>query len=97
MELSWPSDLRGLPCWLLAVGIDVSDPQAVQTGPLERLLMPLNRRLAADITLPIRTLDIDPPLLYEALRYYHQHPQARAELATQDGLARVQHGTLTTG
>ena len=30
-------------------------------------------------------------------RVYHQHPQARAELATQDGLARVQHGTLTTG
>jgi hypothetical protein len=74
------------------VGIDVSDPLAIQAGPLERLLMPLNRRLAADITLPIRTLDIDPPLLYEALRYYHQHPQARAELATQEGLARVRHG-----
>lgn len=78
------------------VGIDVSEPQAIQTGPLERLLLPLNRRLAADITLPIRTLDIDPPLLYEALRYYHQHPQARAELATQDGLARVQHGQFTS-
>ena len=78
------------------IGIDLSDPQAIQTGPLERLLLPLNRRLAADITLPIRTLDIDPPLLYEALRYYHQHPQARAELATQDGLARLQHGQLTS-
>jgi hypothetical protein len=77
------------------VGIDLSDPEAIQTGPLERLLLPLNRRLAADITLPIRTLDIDPPLLYEALCYYHQHPQARAELATQDGLARVRHGQLT--
>jgi hypothetical protein len=74
------------------VGIDVSDPQAIQTGPLERLLMPLNRRLAADITLPIRSLDIDPPLLYEALRYDHQHPKARAELATQDGLARMPPG-----
>ena len=59
---------------------------------MERLLLPLNRRLAADITLPVRTLDIDPALLLEALRYYHQHPQARAELATQDGLARLQHG-----
>jgi hypothetical protein len=77
------------------VGIDLSDPQAIQTGPLERLLLPLNRRLAADITLPIRNLDIDPPLLYEALCHYHRHPQARAELATQDGLARVQHGQLT--
>jgi hypothetical protein len=77
------------------VGIDLSDPQAIQTGPLERLLLPLNRRLAADITLPIRTLDIDPPLLYEALRYYHQHPQARAELATPAGLARMQDGQFT--
>jgi hypothetical protein len=78
------------------VGIDVSDPLAIQTGPLERLLMPLSRRLAADITLPVRTLDIDPPLLYAALCYYHQHPQARAELATQEGLARVQHGRFAS-
>jgi hypothetical protein len=74
------------------VGIDVSDPQAIETGPLERLLLPLSRRLAADITLPVRTLDIDPPLLHAALCHYHQHPQARAELATPEGLARVQHG-----
>jgi hypothetical protein len=74
------------------VGIDLSDPEAIQSGPLERLLLPVNRRLAADITLPVRTLDIDPALLLEALRYYHQHPRARAELATQAGLARVQHG-----
>jgi hypothetical protein len=42
------------------VGIDLSDPQAIQTGALEQLLMPLNRRLAADITLPIRTLEHRP-------------------------------------
>jgi hypothetical protein len=78
------------------VGIDVSDPQAIQTGPLERLLLPLNRRLAADITLPIRTLDIDPELLYAALRYHHQHPEVRDELETQDGLARVGHRQLTS-
>jgi hypothetical protein len=63
---------------------------------LERLLLPLNHRLAADITLSIRTLDIDPPLLYEALRYYHQHPEARDELATQNGLARVRHGQFSS-
>jgi hypothetical protein len=78
------------------VGIDLSDPEAIQSGPLERLLLPVNRRLAADITLPVRTLDIDPALLLEALRYYHQHPRARAELATQAGLARVQHGQFTS-
>lgn len=78
------------------VGIDLSDPQAIQTGQLERLLLPLNRRLAADITLPIRTLDIDPALLYAALRYYHQHPEVRDELETQDGLARVHHRQFTS-
>ena len=87
--------VRGVAVSEPLVGIDLSDLEAISTGPLERLLLPLNRRLAADITLPIRTLDIDPALLYEALRYYHQHPQARAELATEDGLARVQHGQFT--
>jgi hypothetical protein len=87
--------VRGVAVSEPLVGIDLSDPQAISTGPLERLLLPLNRRLAADITLPIRTLDIDPPLLYEALRYHHQHPQARAELATKDGLAHVQRGQYT--
>jgi hypothetical protein len=86
---------RGVPVREPLVGIDVSDPQAIQTGPLERLLLRVNRRLGADVTLPIRTLDIDPPLLYQALRYYHQHPHARAELATQAGVARVQHGQFT--
>jgi hypothetical protein len=88
--------VRGVAVTEPLVGIDVSDPQAIQTGPLERLLLPLNRRLAADITVPIRTLDIDPALLDEALQYYHQHPQARAELATEDGLARLQHRQFTS-
>ena len=87
--------VRGVRISEPLVGIDLSDPQAIQTGPLERLLLPLNRRLAADITLPVRTLDIDPPLLYEALRYYHQHPPARDELNTPAGLARIQNGQLT--
>jgi hypothetical protein len=84
--------VRGVTVGEPLVGIDVGDLEAIQTGPLERLLLPLNRRLAADLALPVRTLDIDPPRLYQALRYYHQHPQARAELATQAGVARVQHG-----
>jgi hypothetical protein len=88
--------VRGIAVSEPLVGIDLSDPQAIQTGPVERLLLPMSRRLGADLTLPIRTLGIDPRLLYQALRYYHQHPQARAELATEAGLARVQHGQFTT-
>jgi hypothetical protein len=89
------SYVRGVAVREPLVGIDLSDPQAIQTGPLEWLLLPLNRRIGADLAVPIRTLDIDPRLLYQALRYYHQHPQARAELATEAGLARVQHGQFT--
>jgi hypothetical protein len=81
--------VRGVTVSEPLVGIDLSDPEAIQTGPL-------NRHLAADITLPVRTLDVDPALLLEALRYYHQHPQARDELATQAGLARVRHGQSTS-
>jgi hypothetical protein len=87
--------VRGVRISEPLVGIDVSDPQAIQTGQLERLLLPLNRRLAADITLPVRTLDIDPALLYAALRYYHQHPEVRDELETPDGLARLHHRQFT--
>jgi hypothetical protein len=90
------SYVRGVAVREPLVGIDLGDPQAIQTGPLERLLLPLNRRIGADLTLPIRTLDIDPGRLLQILRYYQQHPQARAELATQAGLARVQHGQFTT-
>jgi hypothetical protein len=87
--------VRGIAVSEPLVGIDLSDPQAIQTGRLERLLLTWSRRLGADLTLPIRTLDIYPPLFYQALRYYHQHPQTRAELATPAGLARVQHGQFT--
>jgi hypothetical protein len=88
--------VRGVTVREPLVGIDLGDLEAIQTGPLERLLLPFQRRLAADIALPVRTLDIDPQLLYEALRYYHQHPRARAELATQDGLARIRHGRFAS-
>jgi hypothetical protein len=84
--------VRGLAIGEPLVGIDVHDLEAIRTGPLERLLLPLNRRLAADITLPVRTLDVDPARLIQVLRHYHEHPEARAELATPKGLARFEGG-----
>lgn len=83
---------RGIPVREPMLGIDLADPEAVRVGPVGRLLLPLNRRLAADIALPLRTIDLDPPLLHRALRYYHRHPEARAELATPAGPARMRHG-----
>jgi hypothetical protein len=84
--------VRGVAVREPLVGIDLRDPEAIQTGALQRRLLPLSRRLAADLGLPVRTLDVDPSLLYQAMRYYHQHPEARAELATEAGLARLQRG-----
>ena len=83
------TSVRGMTIREPLVGIDVHDPGAVRTGRLGRLLLPLNRRLAADVALPVRTLDVDPDRLCQVLRHYLEHPEARAELAGPDGLARL--------
>jgi hypothetical protein len=88
---------RGMRVSEPLIGIDLSDPQAIETGPLERLLLPLNRRIAADLGLPIRTLDVEPSLLLQALRYYHQHPDARPELSTEAAVSRLDEGRFTLG
>ncbi len=41
-----------------------------------------------------RSLAVDPAVLYRALRYYHAHPEARAELTTDAGLRRIRSGNL---
>lgn len=41
-----------------------------------------------------RWLGVDPALLYWALRYYHEHPEARAELADERGVQRIRTGAL---
>jgi hypothetical protein len=41
-----------------------------------------------------RSLKVDPAVLYHALRYYHAHPGARPELATDTGLRRIRTGDL---
>jgi hypothetical protein len=83
---------RGLTVREPLLGIDVHDLTAVRTTRLGRLLLPLNRRLAADVALPVRTLAVDPDRLREVLTWYQQHPEARAELAGAEGLARLAGG-----
>ncbi len=41
-----------------------------------------------------RSLEVDPAVLYHTLRYYHAHPGARPELATDAGLRRIRTGDL---
>jgi hypothetical protein len=86
------TSVRGMTVREPLVGIDVHDHQAVRTGRLGRLLLPLNRRLAADVALPVRALDVEPERLCQVLRHYLEHPEARAELAGPAGLARLGGG-----
>jgi hypothetical protein len=39
-------------------------------------------------------LSVDPALLYWALRYYHEHPEARGELAGTAGVRRLRGGAV---
>jgi hypothetical protein len=66
-------------------GLALADPRVVRMGRLQRALMGVNRRLGADLALPLRSLNADPVLLYTALRHYHTHPDARADLAAETG------------
>jgi hypothetical protein len=86
------TSVRGMTVREPLLGLDVHDLGAVRTGRLGRLLLPLNRRLAADITLPVRTLEVDPDRLCQVLRHYLEHPEDRAELAGPGGLARLGGG-----
>ncbi len=41
-------------------------------------------------------LAINPAIAYHALRFYHQHPEHRAELSTDTAVERVRQGNLPT-
>ena len=60
--------VRGVAVSEPLVGIDLSDPEAIQTGPLERLPAVVEPPPGHRHHLPVRALDIDPALLLEALR-----------------------------
>jgi len=53
---------------------------------------------AAEATIAIRgvLLSIDPALAFHTLRYYHAHPEARAELGTEAAVRRVRAGAVLT-
>jgi hypothetical protein len=51
-------------------------------------------KLLPSVAVRARSLEVDPAVLYHALRYYHAHPGARPELATDAGLRRIRTGDL---
>lgn len=62
------------------VGLGISDLDRVEMSYIARKLSRVNRWLAADVNYPVRTLDVDPHQLLDAIRRYWQNPDARAEL-----------------
>ena len=84
---------RGVPIHEPLVGLILGDPQAATMGKVQRAFLRVNRRLGADISFPLRTLRVDPVLLYTAMRYYHLHPRARGELGGQAGLDSLRRAT----
>ena len=62
------------------IGIMLSHPERVEMSWLARRLMRANRWLAADISYPVRSLDVDPRAALRAIRHYLDNPASRAEL-----------------
>ncbi|MGH3979219.1 MAG: hypothetical protein ACRDRZ_09500 [Pseudonocardiaceae bacterium] len=65
-----------------SVGNDHSSVAPTSSGPVR------------EIEVRGRLLSVDPALTYHALRYYHEHPEARAELAGDAAVRRLRSGAL---
>lgn len=76
------------------VPITATDPAAIKGDSVDQAIRLLVSSNADTITLPIRTLGVDPKLLLYALSYYHARPEARPELGQAAGLARINAGDL---
>ncbi|HVM35867.1 MAG TPA: hypothetical protein VM784_11045, partial [Actinomycetota bacterium] len=62
------------------IGLMISDLDRVEISRMAKRFVRINRLLAADLSYPVRTLDVDPRRLLTAIRRYWRDPRARAEL-----------------
>jgi hypothetical protein len=76
------------------IGINATDPDRIEISKTGRMLMKTNRLLGTDLAYSVRALEVEPALLYHALLYYLEHPDARSELSGHAGLDRVEQGRL---
>ncbi|MGH2734770.1 MAG: hypothetical protein ACRDKZ_04250 [Actinomycetota bacterium] len=85
---------RGVPHYEPFVGLIVGDRDSLEVGAIGRRLLGINRAFGADLSYPVRSLDVEPALLYYAMDYYHRHPGDRHELADDRALHRVEERRL---
>jgi hypothetical protein len=75
------------------IGIRPTDLSLVEVSSLGRFILRTNRIMGLpEIAYSARGLRYDPSVLLSALLHYHQNPQDRHELATDDGLRRLSQG-----
>lgn len=58
------------------------------------MALPGNKRLLREMVFGPQAFKIDPALLYYAVRFYWQHPEARIELTTDAVIDRIQSGEI---
>ncbi len=80
---------RGFPIREPFLGLRIGDRDRVEVGRVEKALMRANRAFGADVSYPVRTLDVDPALLYRAVLYYWRNPAARSELGGEQAVRRI--------
>ncbi len=80
-----------VPVILLAV------PGESHTHIVQHAKHGLESQFAPHVAMRPAVLGIDPGALYHALRFYHEHPEARGELASDAGLRRLQRGEARVG
>ncbi len=59
-----------------------------------RAMKQVEWKFAPHVAIRGQWLSVDPALLYHALCYYHEHPDARAELSAERGVQRLRAGDL---
>jgi hypothetical protein len=78
------------------ISVVVDDRAAIVGDRVDKALGELGRHFASgDLTFPVRALAVDPALVLATLRFYLQHPEARAELADRRSADRVRSRRLT--
>jgi hypothetical protein len=71
------------------VAVSVSDPAAVKTSPVGRLLQLVNRGYGGDLQFPARLLATEPEFLVYAIDVYRSNPDRQQAIGTVDELDRL--------
>lgn len=85
---------HGMDLYHRYVGIVAENPEEISGDKPSWFARRRNEWFGVHVLLPSRGLAVRPLLLYYAVRYYHEHPEARAELGGEEGVQRIRRGEL---